>query len=77
LDSSCECGIEPPGFHKPWRAKEKVNKGEREKERERCNIINTRASSKFLAQPTTDKKLGTSGRWVGTRTGAGVTSTVV
>ena len=31
---------------------------------------------KFLAQPTTDLKLGTSGRRVGTWTGAGVTATL-
>jgi hypothetical protein len=34
-------------------------------------------SEKFLAQLTTDVKLGTSGRWVGTRKGAGVTATLV
>ena len=32
---------------------------------------------KFSTKPTTDVKLGTSGRWVGTQTGAGVTATLV
>ena len=32
---------------------------------------------KFSTKPKTDVKLGTSGRWVGTRTGAGVTSTLL
>ena len=36
-----------------------------------------RQSEKFLNNPKTDVKLGTSGRWVGTGTGAGVTSTLV
>ena len=32
---------------------------------------------KFLTQFTTDVKLWTRGRWVGTQTGAGVTATLV
>ena len=32
---------------------------------------------KFSAYPTTDVKLGTSGRWVGSRTGACVTAILV
>ena len=31
---------------------------------------------KFLTKPTTDEKLGTSGRWVGTWTGVGVSATL-
>ena len=36
-----------------------------------------RQGEKFLAQPTTYVKLGSSGRWLGTWTGAGVTATLV
>ena len=32
---------------------------------------------KFSAYPKTDVKLGTRGRWIGTRTGTGVTSTLL
>jgi hypothetical protein len=36
-----------------------------------------RQGEKFLTKPTTDVKLGTSGHWVGARTGVGVTATLV
>ena len=36
-----------------------------------------RQGKKVLAKPITDVKLGTSGHWVGTWTGAGVTATLV
>ena len=36
-----------------------------------------RQGEKFSTKPTTEVKLGTSGRWVETRTGAGVTATLV
>ena len=35
-----------------------------------------RHDEKFAVLPTTDAKLGTNGRWVGNRTGAGVTATL-
>ena len=41
------------------------------------HIYLTRARLKVLAYPTTDVKLRTNDRWVGTQTGAGVTSTLV
>ena len=40
-------------------------------------IYISRWSEKFPTQPTTDVKLGTSDRWVGTRTRVDVTSTLV
>ena len=36
-----------------------------------------RQGEKFLAWPTTDVKLETSSRWVGTRTGGGVIATLM
>ena len=42
-----------------------------------CELCSTRARRKVIASPATDVKLGTSGRWVGDQTGAGVTATLV
>ena len=40
-------------------------------------LVHYEGKVNVLAYPATDVKLGTSGRWVGTRTGVGVTATLV